>query len=509
MLPGGDGMDICRRLRAEHGVTVPILLLTARAEESDRVAGLNVGADDYVVKPFSPAELVARVRAHLRRVEIDTTAPPPTETGVLSGGDIRLDPQNRTVEVLDLPVNLTSKEFDLLHFLMAHPGQTYSRDQLLDEVWDRDYFGDASTVTVHIRRLREKIEPPWAADARQGRVGRGLQVRSVSMTRAASRPLVVGLVLLLAIVLAAVVAERLMGAPRGDVVQLAIFLSVSGIASLLIGAAAVLWASHRLGSLRDRLTIAFGAGLLVAVANVLTTSALMFINPHDLSLLFLLFAFSAVITMTFAFTIAGALTVELEKLGDVATRLAHGDLTARVHPIGTDEVARVGQAFDDMAERLEAAFERQRAMERARRDLVASVSHDLRTPLATTRAMVEALSDGVVAEPSEVRRYLGLIHREIQHLSRLIDDLFELSHIESGALELKLDRVDVRRLAIRALAAYEAGRTNAALRSNVASPRRCRGARRCAATPARVAQPGRQRATPYTIGRPGRGRCAR
>jgi signal transduction histidine kinase len=140
----------------------------------------------------------------------------------------------------------------------------------------------------------------------------------------------------------------------------------------------------------------------------------------------------------------------------VATRLAHGELTARVHPIGTDEVARLGQAFDDMAERLEAAFERQRAMERARRDLVASVSHDLRTPLATTRAMVEALSDGVVAEPSEVRRYLGLIHREIQHLSRLIDDLFELSHIESGALELKLDRVDVRRLASEALAAYEA-----------------------------------------------------
>src|SRR3954468_23041244 len=114
MLPGGDGMDICRRLRTERGLTVPILLLPARAEEADRVAGLNVGADDYVVKPFSPAELVARVRAHLRRVEIDTSAPPPTDTGVLSGGDIRLDPQNRTVEVLAMPVNLTSKEFDLL-----------------------------------------------------------------------------------------------------------------------------------------------------------------------------------------------------------------------------------------------------------------------------------------------------------------------------------------------------------------------------------------------------------
>ncbi len=156
MLPGGDGIDICRRLRQEHGLTAPILLLTARGEEADRIAGLDVGADDYVVKPFSPRELVARVRAHLRRIELDSAQP--RADGVLSGGDIRLDPHNRTVDVLDVPVNLTAKEFDLLHFLMAHPGTTFSRDELLDGVWDRDFFGDQSTVTVHIRRLREKVE---------------------------------------------------------------------------------------------------------------------------------------------------------------------------------------------------------------------------------------------------------------------------------------------------------------------------------------------------------------
>jgi len=156
MLPGGDGIDICRRLRRDHGLATPIVLLTARGEEADRIAGLDVGADDYVVKPFSPRELVARVRAHLRRVELDS-ATPPTD-GILCGGDIRLDAHNRTVEVVDLPVNLTAKEFDLLHFLMAHRGQTFSRDELLDAVWDRDFFGDQSTVTVHIRRLREKIE---------------------------------------------------------------------------------------------------------------------------------------------------------------------------------------------------------------------------------------------------------------------------------------------------------------------------------------------------------------
>jgi DNA-binding response OmpR family regulator len=157
MLPGGDGIDICRRLRHERKLTTPILLLTARGEEADRIAGLNVGADDYVVKPFSPKELVARVRANLRRIELDS-APPPTSDGILLSGDIRLDSLNRTADVLGMPANLTAKEFDLLHFLMAHRGTTFSRDQLLDAVWDRDYFGDPSTVTVHIRRLREKVE---------------------------------------------------------------------------------------------------------------------------------------------------------------------------------------------------------------------------------------------------------------------------------------------------------------------------------------------------------------
>jgi two-component system response regulator ResD len=156
MLPGGDGLDICRRLRAEHGVRVPIVLLTARSEERDRIAGLSLGADDYVVKPFSPGELVARVRAQLRRVQLDTE--PPAQNGVLRGGEIELDPHQRTVLAAGSAISLTPKEFDLLHFLMAHPGQAFSRDDLLDAVWDRDYFGGPSTVTVHIRRLREKIE---------------------------------------------------------------------------------------------------------------------------------------------------------------------------------------------------------------------------------------------------------------------------------------------------------------------------------------------------------------
>jgi two-component system response regulator ResD len=154
MLPGFDGLEVCRRLRQER-VTVPIILLTARGEEADRIGGLGIGADDYVVKPFSPGELVARVKAQLRRVRLDTE-PPHDEH--LRGGEIDLDPLNRTVRVRGEVTALTAKEFDLLLYLMRHPGQVFSRDDLLDAVWDQSFVGGPATVTVHIRRLREKIE---------------------------------------------------------------------------------------------------------------------------------------------------------------------------------------------------------------------------------------------------------------------------------------------------------------------------------------------------------------
>jgi DNA-binding response OmpR family regulator len=156
MLPGLDGVEVCRRLREERGARFPIILLTARGEEADRIAGLRTGADDYVVKPFSPAELVERVKAQLRRVRLD--AAPPPDDGALRGGEVTLDPAARTCLVRGEAVALTPKEFDLLHYLLAHAGQSFSRDDLLDAVWDEAFFGYPATVTVHVRRLREKIE---------------------------------------------------------------------------------------------------------------------------------------------------------------------------------------------------------------------------------------------------------------------------------------------------------------------------------------------------------------
>ena len=154
MLPGVDGYEITRQVRANSAI--PIILLTARADEIDRILGLEMGADDYVVKPFSPRELVSRVKAVLRRTQ--QAAASPSNDRPVSVGSMRIDPRTRRVTVEGEEIALTVKEFDLLWMFVNNPQQVFNRDQLLDRVWGVAVYIDASTVTVHVRRLREKIE---------------------------------------------------------------------------------------------------------------------------------------------------------------------------------------------------------------------------------------------------------------------------------------------------------------------------------------------------------------
>jgi DNA-binding response OmpR family regulator len=157
MLPGIDGLEVCRRLRATSAV--PIVMLTARGEEADQLAGFETGSDDYVTKPFRPRELVMRVRAIMRRVEL-SSVPAIALQDALRVGQLVIRPQLREVERDGARLDLTTREFDLLHFLASHPRQVFTRQQLLDHVWDYAYGGasDGNTVTVHMRRLREKVE---------------------------------------------------------------------------------------------------------------------------------------------------------------------------------------------------------------------------------------------------------------------------------------------------------------------------------------------------------------
>ena len=162
-LPGIDGFEVCRRLRSRTGV--PILILSARDDEVDRVAGLEAGADDYVTKPFSPRELVARVKAILRR------APGGGATvgeGPLAVGDVELDRASRTVTVGGEPVELTSREFDLLAALLAHPGVVLSRDRLLELAWQGEFAGGTRTVDVHVAQLRSKLGRPGLVETVRG-----------------------------------------------------------------------------------------------------------------------------------------------------------------------------------------------------------------------------------------------------------------------------------------------------------------------------------------------------
>jgi DNA-binding response OmpR family regulator len=159
MLPGMDGLELCKKLRADPATTLtPVIMLTAKAEETDRIVGLELGADDYLVKPFSPKELVARVKALLRRVERRDVDPKPYVYGPL-----RLDCTRHEVRIGDMEVPLTAKEFGLLEQLLRHRGRVLTRDALLNAVWGYDYHGTTRTVDVHVRRLKQKL--PLLTDA--------------------------------------------------------------------------------------------------------------------------------------------------------------------------------------------------------------------------------------------------------------------------------------------------------------------------------------------------------
>ena len=173
MLPGIDGLELCRWIRARSDL--PVILLTARGEEADRIVGLELGADDYVTKPFSPRELAARVRTVLRR-----STPHIDKAERLSFDELELDARTREVVCRGEPLRLTAREFDLLWFLASHPKQVFSRDQLMDRVWGYEAAVDTGTVTVHIRRLREKVEPePARPRLPADPLGRRLPLRAV------------------------------------------------------------------------------------------------------------------------------------------------------------------------------------------------------------------------------------------------------------------------------------------------------------------------------------------
>jgi two-component system, OmpR family, sensor histidine kinase SaeS len=235
-------------------------------------------------------------------------------------------------------------------------------------------------------------------------------------------------------------------APRSHVIAAVEYLGLSGLFSLAVGTLAVLAAARWAPRLGLKMAVASLFGGAVAIINVLVTPLLMFQESSDRTILVITLLYFFVLSIAFAALVAAITTRRLTALHEGAIRLASGDLGTRVAVHGADEVADLSRAFNQMSTDLSRSFERERRTEGERRQLIAAVSHDLRTPVASIRAMTEAITDGIVTDGATVSDYLGRIHHETERLATLIDDLFEVARIESGNLELRLAEIPVGEL---------------------------------------------------------------
>jgi len=254
----------------------------------------------------------------------------------------------------------------------------------------------------------------------------------------------------------ALFAASLFGVPSADLTAVAVLLGVagggSGLLALLLIRPAVL---GRLGGVRAQLVGAGLIGSLLLLGMMLAGARAMFISGHDLSLLLTMLTFAAALSVGFGLLYAMPLSSRIERVRAGTERIAGGQLGSEVRVDGHDEVAGLADDFNRMARALERAAEREREMERVRRDLIAAVSHDLRTPLASTRALIEALADGVAADPQTESRYLSSASRELEHLSRLVDDLFELARIDAGLLQLTLEETSLHDLISDTISSFQ------------------------------------------------------
>ncbi len=230
---------------------------------------------------------------------------------------------------------------------------------------------------------------------------------------------------------------------RAEFQDLLAYLLLSAALSIAAGYAAYRWAESGRRSIRTKILLAYGVGVGIVIVNILVTAQLMFLSSHDLSLLILLLVFGSVLSVSIGTSIAGRMTTAVRQLAEGAQRVSSGDLHTRVDVTTNDELAELAMSFNSMVQNVSESETRLRKAEESRRDLIAAVSHDLRTPLTAIRAMLEALSDGVVDDPATVRRYHETMRVQVSHLAQLIDDLFELSQLDAAPESFELTPADL------------------------------------------------------------------
>lgn len=260
-------------------------------------------------------------------------------------------------------------------------------------------------------------------------------------------PAITAIGILLAVAVAGWLAWSFLGAGRQDLQLLTLYLMLTGSGSLLMAHLVIRGIDRtRFGRFRTRLILTPVLAVGVSLLNIFATAYLMFFDAHDFRLLLLLQVFALIVALTFALSVSTGLADQVEQVVAVARRLAGGDLTARADPSNEGEIGQLTRAINYLGSELERSARQQQEIETARRNLLAAISHDLRTPLASMRAMIEAITDEVVTDEDTVRRYLTTTRAEVNLLSRLIDDLFDLAKIEAGAMELRREPASIEDL---------------------------------------------------------------
>ncbi len=378
MLPGLDGLEVCRRIQAER--PIPVIMLTARDDETDMLVGLGVGADDYLTKPFSMRELVARTKTLLRRVERSAQlAVQQTALPAITVGDVVVDRAQRRVTRAGAPIHLTPTEFDLLVTLALSPRTVLTREKLLADVWDWVDASGTRTVDSHVKALRRKLGPDL--------------IRTVHGVGYAFEP-----------------AAGPMSTPRH-----------AGRARLDV---------RPLDSLSS---IKIKLGVLV-VATVTLAAFLTWIGLYNHLGPRWTLPLAIVISVVAVQVLAHGMTSPLREMTAAARAMAQGDYSQRVRATSRDEVGQLAGAFNTMADDLQQA-------DTLRRELVANVSHELRTPVAALQAQLENMVDGV--SPMD-RATLEVALAQTERLGRLVTDLLDLSRLEAGAVRIEPAPVELR-----------------------------------------------------------------
>ncbi len=443
MLPHIDGYEVFRQLRER--ASTPVIMLTARGEEIDRIVGLDGGADDYIGKPFSPREVVARVRAVLRR------AGPAEVPSVLEIGRIRIDSDRRETTVAGDAGGADSQGVRPAAAFGVAPGDhLYACAAVGGRLGLRLVGRHIDGHRARSPAAREDRGDAFGTGASVDGLGRGLPVRAVSQ-------FVRTVLVLLGVAAASVAGALLVG------VALGMASETAHVAVLLVPAAVVTVAAAYIApralagaTLASRLAAVAIVAIVVALANLAVLAMDMVVGGEDARLLAILLVYALGAGVTVAVSLARTLGPPLRRLRRTAIELGAGDLDARVGELtGGPELDALARTLDEMAERLQRTEAHRAEIAAMRRDLITAVSHDLRTPLASLRAMVEAIDDGVVDDPPTLARYAAEMRGSVVQLSTMVDDLFEFTQLDAGAIERETKRARLEEVVGSAMATVE------------------------------------------------------